>query len=274
MIKTRTFNEITQINMGREIDGRVLYWVSAYLVDGLLIDTGCSHTSEELGNYLQNNPPTKVVNTHYHEDHIGGNKIIRDKLKIDIWAPVSSLPLMKQALPLFPYQEMVWGYPEITEAYPLEESFIKSSHYTFQKIDTPGHSRDHIALVEPSRGWCFSGDLYVSDKPKVIRPEENVREIINSMQKLVALPYQLTLFTSVGKIIENGKESLKSCIHYLTELAQKAKKLESRGFTVQEIRDEIFGGESSLAQLTSGQFSSENLIRSLLLEVNGEEREV
>jgi hypothetical protein len=45
MLKTAEFEGVTQITMGREIEdfgGQVLYWVSAYLVDGLLIDTGVS----------------------------------------------------------------------------------------------------------------------------------------------------------------------------------------------------------------------------------------
>jgi len=48
MIKASTHNEVTRLFMGHDLDGRLLYWVSAYLVDGLLIDTGCKHTAEEL----------------------------------------------------------------------------------------------------------------------------------------------------------------------------------------------------------------------------------
>jgi hypothetical protein len=42
MIETASFEEVTQIRMSREIGGKPVYWVSAYLVDGLLIDTGRS----------------------------------------------------------------------------------------------------------------------------------------------------------------------------------------------------------------------------------------
>jgi hypothetical protein len=50
MMKVNHFEEVTQVRMGREIEefgGQVLYWVAAYLVDGLLIDTGCKYTSDE-----------------------------------------------------------------------------------------------------------------------------------------------------------------------------------------------------------------------------------
>ena len=35
MLKVNPLGEVTQIMMGREMDGTVLYWTSAYLVDGL-----------------------------------------------------------------------------------------------------------------------------------------------------------------------------------------------------------------------------------------------
>jgi len=48
MIETTVFEGITQIRMSREIGGNPVYWVAAYLVDGLLVDTGCSYTAENL----------------------------------------------------------------------------------------------------------------------------------------------------------------------------------------------------------------------------------
>ena len=41
MIESQDYAGVTQIRMSREFDGKPVYWVAAYLVDGLLIDTGC-----------------------------------------------------------------------------------------------------------------------------------------------------------------------------------------------------------------------------------------
>jgi hypothetical protein len=43
VIEIQAFEEITQIRMSREIGGNPVYWVASYLVDGLLMDTGCSY---------------------------------------------------------------------------------------------------------------------------------------------------------------------------------------------------------------------------------------
>ncbi len=264
MIETAAFEGVTQIRMSREIGGRPVYWVAAYLVDGLLIDTGCSYTAEELGAFLDGRPVRKVVNTHFHEDHVGGNHLLQTRLGVEICAPAASVPLIGRTAELFPYQETVWGYPEPTEVKPLP-AVVRTEHHTFAVIDTPGHSVGHASLVEMERGWCFSGDIFPREQMKFIRPEEEMGETVASLQKLIALPTdRLILFTSVGRIVEDGRLALRSCIDSIEELSRKAKALEREGRTVHEIMQRLCGGEHSFAGLTNGQYRTENLIRSVL----------
>jgi glyoxylase-like metal-dependent hydrolase (beta-lactamase superfamily II) len=63
-------------------------------VDGLLIDPGCSYTAGELMSYLEKHPPKWGVNTHYHEDHMGGNRLIRERFGINIYAHPEAVPLI------------------------------------------------------------------------------------------------------------------------------------------------------------------------------------
>ncbi len=264
MIEVNQFEEVTQIKMSRELGGKALYWVAAYLVDGLLIDTGCKHTADELAEFLEGQTLKIAVNTHYHEDHIGANYILKQKFALEIFAPRESVPFINQDPKLYPYQEMVWGYPEPTEVNCLPIK-IETAHLHFDVVETPGHCKGHVALIEPEKGWCFSGDLFISENPKVIRSEENITEIIESMKKLIDLKTdRLILFTSTGKVVHDGRKALQSCIGHFQNLSQKAKQLEKKGFAISAIRDKLFGRESSLAGMTGGQFSSENLIRAVL----------
>ncbi len=264
MIEVNQFEEVTQIKMSRELGGEPLYWVAAHLVDGLLIDTGCKYTAEELVKFLEGRNLKFAVNTHYHEDHIGANHLLKQKFGIEIFAPRESVPLINQVPKLYPYQEMVWGYPEPTEVNCLPEK-IETGRFHFDVVETPGHCKGHVALIEPERGWCFSADLFISEKPRVIRPEEDITGITRSMKKLVALKTdRLILFTSMGNVVQDGRKALRTCIEYFQDLSQRAKQLEKKGLSIVAIRDEIFGRESSLAGLTDGQFSSENLVRAAL----------
>ena len=185
MIEVNLFEDITQIRMSRVIDGVPLYWVAAYLVDGLLIDTGCDYTAEELVSYLEDRRSNIVVNTHFHEDHIGCNHLIQKRFDVDIYAHVDSVPLIGWKALLYPYQETVWGSPMPTRVQPMPER-IRTENCTFEVIETPGHSAGHVALLEKEKGWCFSGDIFSRENLKFIRPEEDMPETVRSMKRLLA----------------------------------------------------------------------------------------
>ncbi len=272
MIQINQFEEITQFRMGRESrgqapwnpPGQVFYWTSAYLVEGLLIDTGCPHTAEEFVHALEGRSIKAVVNTHYHEDHIGANYLLQQKFGLKIMASRESIPLIYKVPEIHKYQELIWGYPVPTKVELLPEK-IETEHFHFKVVPTPGHCKGHVALVEPAQGWCFSGDLFVSQEPKAIRPEENIAEMAKSMQKLVNLKTErLILFTSLGNVIQDGREALQSCIAYFKDLSQKAKQLEKQGLSAGAIRDKIFGRETVLAGISEGDVSAENMIRAAL----------
>lgn len=271
MIQISQFGEITQFRMGRESQGeawqppgQVFYWTSSYLVDGLLIDTGCPHTAEEFVHALEGRDIKLAVNTHYHEDHVGANYLLQQKFGLRILASRESIPLINKVPKIHKYQELVWGYPVPTKVELLPEK-IDTEHFHFDVVPTPGHSKGHVALVELTKGWCFSGDLFLSQEPKAVRPEEDVGGIARSMQKLVNLKTdQLILFTSLGNVVQDGREALRSCIAYLKDMSLKAKRLEKQGLSASAIRDQLFDRETILAGLTEGDVSAENMIRAAL----------
>jgi glyoxylase-like metal-dependent hydrolase (beta-lactamase superfamily II) len=272
MIQINQFGEITQFKMGRESQGQalwnppgqVLYWTSAYLVEGLLIDTGCPHTAEEFVRALEGRSIKVAVNTHYHEDHVGANYLLQQKFGLKILASRESIPLIDGVYKLYPYQELIWGYPVPTKVEPLPDK-IDTEHFHFEVVPTPGHCKGHVALVEPAQGWCFSGDLFASREPKAIRLEEDIAGIARSMQKLVDLKTsRLVLFTSLGNVVQDGREALQSCIAYLKDLSLRAKQLDKQGLSASAIRDKLFGRETVLAGLSEGQLTAENMIRAAL----------
>lgn len=266
MIEVNKFQDVTQIKMSREIGGKPIYWVAGYYVDGMLIDTGCDYTSKELCNLLQNYDVKFVVNTHYHEDHIGANYLINSIYDINIYAHPETVNLMKQTPKLYPYQETIWGYPKIFEnAIPIGNK-IHTSNLLFNVIETPGHCEGHISLLEVNNGWCFTGDLFVSENPTIIRKEEDITLIVNSMGKILsATKNDITLFTSIGRVVEDGSTALQECISNLKHLSREVKELHQKGHSITTIRDMIFGGEISTVQSTNYQFSRENLIVAALV---------
>lgn len=264
MLEVIPYGEVLQIRMSQVFNGQPLYWVAAYLVDGLLIDSGCRHTAAELAEFLSDHPISQIVHTHYHEDHIGADALLQKTRSLPIYAHTESIPLMKEVPSLFPYQEVVWGYPEPVEAMELGD-VVQTPRYKFDVIYTPGHCEGHVSFLEKEQGWCFSGDLFVSEKPKVLRPEEKVGVIMDSLQLLLDNAGQgFTLFTSIGSVVPHGEQALASLLSYLEDKNRVVLDYAAQGMTVEEIRDVVFGGESRMAMVSNGQFSVDNLIKSLL----------
>jgi hypothetical protein len=187
-----------------------------------------------------------VINTHYHEDHIGANRLIQERFGIPVYAPPEAIPLIAQQASLFPYQEIVWGNPEPSVVRPLP-SCIRTDRFIFEVLRTPGH------------------DLFVNKTLRTIRPEEDMAATASSLRKIAALPMdRLVLLTSLGRIFENGREVLGDFDRFIGELSRKARELEGQGRSVPEITAKLFGGEDPRAATTNGQFRRRNLIRSVL----------
>ena len=80
MLETSELEGLRLFRLARSLGGRSLYFTGAFWVDGLLIDTGASHTRDELLTGLGGLPVNQVVITHAHEDHIGGNGAVGTKI--------------------------------------------------------------------------------------------------------------------------------------------------------------------------------------------------
>ena len=73
------------------------------------------------------------------------------------------------------------------------------------------------------------------------------------------------LFPAIGtRIVTNPLAVFEQTIQYLEELGGKVLELSSKGLSTSEIRQQIFGDEHPLAEITQHLASSENLVKSFL----------
>jgi glyoxylase-like metal-dependent hydrolase (beta-lactamase superfamily II) len=262
MISATPYGEVLQIKMSRYPDFPSGMWVCAYLVDGLLIDTGMAHTAEEFTKFLRDKYLKVAVNTHFHEDHISGNKFLQDVYGTEIYAPALSIDKINKPAKLYPYQEEVWGYPVPSKVKPLGDH-INTENYRFEVLPTPGHDRDHICLFERTNGWLFSGDLYITMKSTACRPIDDMWQILADLENIRALNPQI-IFPAPTHVVNDPAEKLDTLITYLEELGARIEELYSKGKSVEQIRQDVFGEEDLFAEMTQQQFSSLNLVKSFL----------
>ena len=262
MLATTEYGQVTQIKLCRYPDFNPGGTVSAYLVDSLLIDSGPAHTAEELTEFLKGKGVKTVVNTHYHEDHIAANAMLKERYGVELLAHTLAVNKINQPAKLYPYQEEVWGYPVPSQVKEIGDS-VTTENFRFEVIPTPGHDRDHICLFERKNGWLFTGDLFVGTRPNVVRPMDDVWQIIADLKKVKDLKPQI-LFPAPGKVRTEPVPVLEQAIRYLEDLGQKVMELHDKGLSPAEIMKQIFGNEPPLAEFTQQQFSSLNLVKSLL----------
>jgi len=262
LLATTKYEEVTQIRLCRYPDFSPHATVSAYLVAGLLVDSGPSYTAEELTDFLKDRSLKTVVNTHYHEDHIAANALLKERYGVELLAHPLAINKINQPATLYPYQEDVWGYPIPSQVKEIGDS-VGTDHFRFDVIYTPGHDRDHICLFEQKHRWLFSGDLFVGTRPKAIRPMNDIRQIIVDLKKVKGLKPRF-LFPAPGKVVVEPLSVLEQSIQYLEELGQKVMELHGKGLSPAEIVNRIFGGEYELAEFTQHHFSALNLVNSYL----------
>lgn len=267
MINSQTYEDITQFVMGRLIDGKPIYTMACYYVDGLLIDTGPTHVADEIVSAFADYPVKIIVNTHHHEDHIGNNIIFQQKLGVrSTYAHILAVPLIADPTlwtgRLRAYQHLAWGEPPASQVLPLADR-IKTNRYEFKIIHTPGHSPDHICLLETNQGWLFSGDIFVREKVPTLRSDENVIEMLSSLHKLLGYDFS-TLFCSSGLVVTDARNAVKRKIDYWEDLLDKVQALHQQGIEPDEIREKVLGRETVLYGPTEGDFGKINLVMSLL----------
>lgn len=262
MLQVSDHEQVTCFKMGTELGGQVHYWCAAYLVDDVLVDSGCAHTAQELLQALKDRPLRAVVNTHGHEDHYGANALLARERGVELYAPQASLEAMARRPELYPYQELMWGYSESCHPQPVPAQVPTAGH-VLHTLELPGHSPDFVAYWEPDQGWAFVSDLWVAPKQKTSRDHENSRQIIASMKKLLALEPRV-MFTGLGQVVTDPIPALKETIAWLEEMQAQIMGLVVQGKEPQQIVAEMFGRESSLKQMTQDQLSYENFVRSFL----------
>ena len=272
MIKSvKIGDSVVQIKMSNTTGGVPLMWVSAYLVDDLLIDTGCNYAKKELVDLLKPQRLRAIVNTHHHEDHISGNHLLQSARNIRVYVHPLAVPLLKLKPKLYPYQELTWGYPDPSEALPIGET-LESENHEFRVIQVPGHSIDHIAIVEPKEGWVFIGDAFISAKPVAARLDEDQWRLIASLKKIREFSPR-TLFTAVPDPILEATNMLDKSIAVREEIGNRIMKLSKDGLNSTQILSQVFGKEAQFDRIgmkatyrdfTQGQYSTENVVETFV----------
>lgn len=243
------------------------YFTIAYHVDGLMVDTGCAYTADELVQTLQREGKDvhTIINTHTHEDHVSGNAAIQRRFGAQILCHplgISRLARTPRQQRLHLYRKVLWGAYEPTVGKALDESF-ETDNFCFSVIETPGHSRDHVCLYEPRQKWLFTGDLYVGGSDRAIRAGYDIWQILESLRLIRTLEVA-TLFPGAARVRTDFAKEIDRKIELYESMGRKVLELGKQGISPRAIARQVVGGEGFLTYFTLGHFSGKRLVKSYL----------
>jgi glyoxylase-like metal-dependent hydrolase (beta-lactamase superfamily II) len=246
--------------MSAGVLGRGLYWVSAFSAGAVMIDAGAPRTRRGLAGWARSRRIEAVLNTHHHEDHVGGDSVMA-ALGAEILAPEASLGRLAHPPRIQTFRHVVWGRPRPLGARPLAPRG-EAGGLTFEVIPTPGHSDDHVAIRIPETGWLFTGDAFVHERIRYAQADEDAAEALRSLRALAAYDFG-EVFCGHAGYVRRGKEAIRRKIEHLEEVGARARRLGEEGLDDRAIAERIFGKLGAWHWITRGWFSEVNLVRQL-----------
>ncbi len=233
-----------------------------YRLKDTIVDTGPSNQWKFVRPFVESRPSSQLLLTHHHEDHSGNADAIHQLTGVQPLAPAITVEILKCGFRIPPIQRIIWGTAGKADAKVLPEE-IHISGEAVQPIFTPGHAKDMTCYLLPERGWLFSADLYIANYLKLLRSDEHIPTLLESIRTVLDCEFDLILCPHRG-VVENGWQKLREKYDYLLGLAERAQLLKRQGLELGEITRRLLGRESLISFLSRYNFSKRNLVASCL----------
>lgn len=252
------YQQVEGLRAGR-FDAGVNTSAICYRLGTTLIDSGCANRWAQVCGFIGEQPVRKLLLTHHHEDHSGNAARIQQKTGASVLAPASALPDLANGWRMRPYQHLLFGRPQRLQATPLPEELELEEGWTLQVIATPGHAADLVCYLESNQGWLFTGDLFIGERTRYLRQDENLGEQLESLRKVLSYDFQ-TLFCTHRGVVEDGRRALAAKLQHLETLCGEARHLSRMGLSKKEITRRLLGREELVSLVTGYHFTKHNLI--------------
>lgn len=207
-----------------------------------VVDTGyVSHATQTLDlleRVLQGQPLARILNTHLHSDHCGGNATLQKH-----WPAVQTWIAPGQAALVRDWDPVALGYMPTGQSCPqfafdavlTPGQTIQLSGQDWQIHAAPGHDPHAVVLFDPRSRVLISGDALWENGFGVVFPEiEGIAafdqvgatlEVIAQLQPAVVVPGHGGAFTDVGAALVLAQSRLQSFVQSPERHARYAAKV-------------------------------------------------
>jgi glyoxylase-like metal-dependent hydrolase (beta-lactamase superfamily II) len=163
---------------------------------------------------------TKVVNTHLHSDHCGGNAALAKAFDCEIYIPAAEEFAVKHwDQTLLSYENLGQECPRFTHQgslIPGQEILL--GRYMWQILAAPGHDPHSVMLYQSEHRILISADALWEEGFGVIFPElwgeSGFEEVAQTLDLIEALPVNIVIpghgkpFTDLAKSLDTARSRL------------------------------------------------------------------
>ena len=257
MIEIQRYGDVERIRLaswGSRVAGMD---VSAYLVDGILIDSGFPRARDELARFLDERSVRGAMLTHYHEDHAGNAELLASRGIPLLMHPIT-LERLRTPAGIRAYRRIVWGSPRSLPSSSTTPADLTPLRFVF----TPGHSPDHQIVWDPARETLFSGDLWLGVRARVMHSAENPYRIVESLRTAAALRPE-RMFDAHRGAVRDPAAALGAKISYLEETIAAIEAKIAAGWSDRAILRAVLEGDEPVAVASRGEYSRMNFVRAV-----------
>jgi glyoxylase-like metal-dependent hydrolase (beta-lactamase superfamily II) len=162
--------------------------------DNVLVDSGyCTHREETLEllasrGGLDRQPLERLVNTHCHSDHMGGNAAIASAYGCSIAIPAGEA---KYVDPWTPQSAWMEEFDQRADPFRFDDTIaagdtFEGGGFEWQAHAAPGHDMDALMFFEPANRILISGDALWENGMGFVWPEEGANPFIAAAREALA----------------------------------------------------------------------------------------
>lgn len=191
--------------------------VISYLILGrkqaLLFDTGMGIGNIQKVVSRLTSRPVVVLNSHTHDDHVGGNWQFPYIYGMDMAFTRANAKGSREDAQAEIVTDQICGdlpkafNPKTYATKPWHVSLFVHDGFKFdlggrtlEVIATPGHTPDAVSLIDRASGLLFTGDTYYPGPIWLFRPETDLDAYVASVKRLAGLAPQLTLILGAHNV--------------------------------------------------------------------------